>query len=78
MPTVFRSGSYRFFFFSADRHEPRHVHVERDDCRVKFWLDPIRLCDSTGFRGPELRRVEALVGEHAEELRKAWDDYFTD
>jgi hypothetical protein len=78
MPTAFRSGPYRFFFFSADRYEPRHVHVERDDCRAKVWLDPVRLGNSTGFRGPELRQVEALVAEGVEELRKAWDDYFTD
>jgi hypothetical protein len=28
MPTVLRSGPYRFFFYSADRGEPPHVHVE--------------------------------------------------
>ena len=27
MPTVLRVGPYRLFFFSADRDEPRHVHV---------------------------------------------------
>jgi len=78
MPTVFPSGPYRFFFYSADRQEPRHIHVERDDCRAKFWLDPVRLHDSIGFRGPELRQVETLVSRHVEELRKAWDDHFTD
>jgi hypothetical protein len=78
MPTVLRSGPYRLFFYSADRQEPRHVHVERDDCRAKFWLDPVRLHDSAGFRAPELRQVESLVDEHADELRKAWDDHFTD
>jgi hypothetical protein len=28
MPTVFRSGPYRFFFFSDEGNEPVHVHVE--------------------------------------------------
>jgi len=78
MPTVLRSGPYRLFFYSADRQEPRHVHVERDDCRAKVWLDPVRLHDSAGFRAPELRQIESLVGQHAHELRKAWDDHFTD
>ncbi len=78
MPTVFRSGPYRFFFYSADRQEPRHVHVERDDCHGKFWLDPVRLHDSVGFRGPELGALEAQVAARADQLRKAWDDYFTD
>jgi hypothetical protein len=31
MPTVLRVGPYRFFFFSGDRDEPPHIHVERDE-----------------------------------------------
>ncbi|HLE35638.1 MAG TPA: DUF4160 domain-containing protein [Candidatus Acidoferrales bacterium] len=76
MPTVLRSGPYRLFFYSADRDEPRHVHVVRDDCRAKFWLDPVRLDDSAGFGRTELGTIEALVTEHATLLRKAWDDFF--
>ncbi len=26
MPTALRSGPYRLFFYSGDRHEPLHVH----------------------------------------------------
>jgi hypothetical protein len=43
MPTIFRSGPYRFFFYASDRDEPYHVHVESDDKVAKYWLDPIRL-----------------------------------
>jgi len=77
MPTVLRSGPYRLFFYSADREEPRHVHVARDDCYAKVWLDPVRLHDSIRFGRAELGVIEALVVEHAPELRKAWDGYFT-
>lgn len=42
MPTVLRSGPYRFYFYAGDRAEPLHVHVERDDAEAKFWLDPVR------------------------------------
>src|SRR3989304_2044126 len=49
MPTVLRVGPYRFFFFAADRDEPHHVHVEREDKIAKFWLDPVRLQTSGGF-----------------------------
>ncbi len=49
MPTVFPSGPFRFFFYAGDGGEPPHIHVERDDCEAKFWLDPIRLERSHGF-----------------------------
>jgi hypothetical protein len=39
MPTVLRRGPYRSFFYSSDRAEPPHVHVERDANLAKFWLD---------------------------------------
>ena len=77
MPTVLREGPYRFFFYSADRHEPVHVHVERDANRAKFWLDPVRLARSGGFAAPELREVERLVAEHASVLKEKWNEYFT-
>jgi hypothetical protein len=74
MPTVLRAGPYRF---AGDRPEPAHIHVERDENRAKFWLDPVRLQDSGGFRAPELARIAALVDHHQDQLRSAWDEYFS-
>ena len=76
MPTVTRIGPYRFFFYSDDWQEPRHVHVERDHSKAKFWLDPVRLDRSTGFASAELNRIQKLVDENVAELRRSWDEYF--
>ena len=76
MPTVLRVGPYRFFFYSADRDEPRHAHAERESNRAKFWLDPVRLAESGGFGRAEIRRLEVLVKDNTEQLRRAWDEYF--
>lgn len=78
MPTVLRIGPYRLFFYASDRPEPAHVHVERDDRRAKFWLAPVRLGDSGGFRGPELARVTEIVTRYEADLRRAWNAYFLD
>ena len=43
IPTVLRERGYRFFFYMADRLEPAHIHVERDDSAAKVWLDPLEL-----------------------------------
>jgi len=76
MPTILRLGPYRFFFYSGDREEPRHVHVERDNRIAKVWLDPIRLQSSGGFSRVEIARIERLVSDHIEQLMEAWDEYF--
>jgi uncharacterized protein DUF4160 len=54
------------------------VHVERDSNRAKFWLDPVRLAGSGGFGRAEIRRVEAVVRDNAIQLRRAWDEHFTE
>lgn len=76
MPTVLRSGPYRFYFYSGDREEPRHVHVAREANEAKFWLEPVRLAWSRGLSGTELRRIEAVVVEHVRESSEAWDGFF--
>lgn len=76
MPTVLRSGPYRFFFYASDRDEPFHVHVEREDKVAKFWLQPVRLQESGGFSRLELNRIRQLVQLHEEQLREAWHEYF--
>ena len=76
MPTVLRSGPYRFFFYSGDGDEPPHIHVERDQSIAKFWLDPLRLERSGGFNRGEISRIMQLVNDHIQLLRQAWDGFF--
>ena len=76
MPTVFRSGPYRFFFYAGDRGEPPHVHIERDEKIVKYWLDPIRLQSSGGFNRLELKRIRSIIEENQSMLMEAWNVYF--
>lgn len=78
MPTVLRSGPYRFFFYAGDRGEPPHVHVERENNRAKFWLNPVRRQEGGGFSGVELSRIGGLVEAHRDELLGAWNEYFYD
>ncbi len=76
MPTVLRLGPYRFFFYAGDRDEPPHVHVERDNNKAKFWLDPVRLQNSGGFGRTEINRIQKAVEEKREDLLRSWNEYF--
>jgi Domain of unknown function (DUF4160) len=78
VPTVLRSGPYRLFFYSGDRDEPPHVHVERDDRTTKFWLNPVRLQSSRGFGPAEVRQIQRLVERHREELLRSWNGFFSE
>lgn len=76
MPTVLRTGPYRFFFFAGDGGEPPHVHVQRDDAECKFWLTPCRLATSSGFQAAELRAVGRLVQDHSADFLERWHEFF--
>jgi hypothetical protein len=78
MPTVLRIGPYRFFFYAGDRNEPAHDHVEREKHKAKFWLDPVRLAQSGGFRGHELNRLQQLIEQNQQQLLDRWDEYFNE
>jgi hypothetical protein len=76
MPTVFRAGKYRFFFFSNEGVEPPHVHIESDDSYAKFWLDPIDLAKSVGYKVSELREIQEIIRENIQLLKEKWDAHF--
>lgn len=76
MPTVLRTGPYRFFFYASDGDEPIHVHVEWDGSIAKIWLEPVRLQNSGGFRRVEIGRILELVAIHQPEILEAWNAYF--
>jgi Domain of unknown function (DUF4160) len=76
MPTVLRVGPFRFFFYAGDGLEPPHIHVERDDAEAKFWINPVRLERSHGFRRHDINRILKLIQEHQDELLESWNDFF--
>ncbi len=77
MPTILRLYGFRFFFYSLENGEPPHVHVEGDGKTAKYWLNPVELSRSQGFRSQELTRLRAIVIENRTKFEEAWHDYFS-
>jgi hypothetical protein len=74
MPTVLRVRGFRFFFFSEEGNEPPHVHVRKGDGVGKFWLGPISLAFSDGFKPKELADIVAILEKHERELIRKWNE----
>jgi hypothetical protein len=77
MPEVLRIGGFRFFFFSREGKEPRHIHVEQAERYAKFWLEPVALAESRGFRSAEVRELYSLIAQNREKFILAWDEHFS-
>ncbi|WP_404300278.1 DUF4160 domain-containing protein [Alicycliphilus denitrificans] len=76
MPTVLRIGAYRFFFYSNEKGEPRHIHVQQQNMLAKFWLQPVALANSSGFSAQDLRKLSELVTTHQTTFTEAWNEFF--
>ena len=76
VPTVLKSGSYRFFFFS--REETRvHIHVSCSDGEAKFWLLPqIELARNYKLSRVQLKEIERLIEDNYDDFKNAWNTYF--
>ncbi len=78
MPTVMRIGPYRFYFYSNENDEPRHVHVRAGEDEAKFWLDPLQLVWNHGFNERQLKQIERHISDNLAYLNETWSDFFGD
>lgn len=76
MPTILRTGAYRFYFYSHEPNEPPHIHIDSGDYSAKFWLQPVGLARNFGFTAKELRRIQKLVDQHQVDFLEAWHGHF--
>ncbi|WP_238590520.1 DUF4160 domain-containing protein [Nitrospira moscoviensis] len=54
-----------------------HVHVYCERGEAKFWLEPaIELAHNSGLTARQIRLVNALIEEHENEIRNAWQTHF--
>ena len=76
MPSVGNiPGPYRFFFYSFDCHEPKHVHVRRERMACKFWLEPVSLARHHGFVNHESTVIRSYIDEYRARIVEAWDEH---
>lgn len=76
MPTIQNiPGPYRFFFYSFDCQEPKHIHVKRERRTCKYWLEPVALCRNNGYSAHELNLIRDIIVDHLGQILEAWDEH---
>jgi hypothetical protein len=66
---------FRFFLYSFDCAEPKHLHVRRERMVCKLWLDRVTLASNDGFSAYELNRIRALIVRNLEAIVEAWNGH---
>ena len=52
------------------------MHVRKDEDFAKFWLAPIELARSSGFRPHELTEIREIVVREANLFLERWNEHF--
>ena len=75
-PTIFRSGGFRFYFFSREESRPP-VHVQHASGEAKFWLEPqVELAADYGLGQTRINAACQIIEEHRDGIRAAWARHF--
>ena len=74
MPTLFNSDGFKFFFY-ANEHLPKHVHVTYGDCWAKIELGTFKVVYST-LKWQELRRCLEIARTNNADFEEKWDEWF--
>lgn len=79
MPVVFRSGGFRFFFYSdkGTPAEPPHIHVRQAGREAKLWLRrALPAAYNYGFSSRDLREIRKLIEANRDQIEDAWNEFF--
>ena len=74
MPTLVIRDGLKFFFY-ANEHEPRHVHVSKGDDYAKIGLSTFRVI-SNFMKPQDLKKVLQIIEENNDEFEVKWDEWF--
>jgi hypothetical protein len=53
-----------------------HIHVRKAGGFAKFWLMPIELDSSKGFKSSDLIKAENMIETHYDQIKEKWYNVF--
>ncbi|OHD96832.1 MAG: hypothetical protein A3E21_08150 [Sulfurimonas sp. RIFCSPHIGHO2_12_FULL_36_9] len=74
MPTLLNVDGFKFFFY-ANEHEPKHIHVMRSDGFAKIELENLKVIQNY-LKPKDLKLALAIIEENKTEFERIWDEWF--
>ncbi len=74
MPTLLKKDGFKFFFY-ANEHEPRHIHVMKGEGFFKVELEELRIINNR-MKPKDLKKALSIADKHKEEFIRRWNEYF--
>jgi len=74
MPTVLYKNGFKFFFY-ANEHLPKHIHISKADDFAKYDLEN-DIFIINYFNKNETNIILDLINENKSFFKDKWDEYF--
>lgn len=74
MPTLLDKNGFKFFFY-ANEHEPKHIHVMKNDDFAKIELDDLKVVQNY-LKPKDLKFALEVVKEHKKDFERIWNEWF--
>ena len=74
MPTLLRKDGFKFFFY-ANEHLPKHMHIVKGDNFAKINLENFEITKNY-FNHNELKNALKILEENQQFFIEKWNEYF--
>ena len=74
MPRLLNKLGFKFFFY-ANEHEPKHIHIMRSDGFAKIELENLKVVQNY-LKSKDLKLALEIVKENKNEFERIWDEWF--
>jgi hypothetical protein len=75
MPTLLNQNGFKFFFY-ANEHEPKHIHVMKNDDFAKVELETLKVTKNY-MKSKDLKIALDIIKEHKNDFIRIWDEWFS-
>ena len=75
MPTLLIHEGFKFFFY-ANEHEPKHIHVMKGGDFAKIELASLKVIDNY-MKPKDIKKALLIVANNNTEFERKWDEYFS-
>ena len=74
MPTLLNINGFKFFFY-ANEHEPKHIHVMRSDGFAKIELEKLEVVQNY-LKPKDLKLALEIINDNKIEFERMWNEWF--
>jgi len=74
LPTLLNKDGFKFFFY-ANEHEPKHIHVMKNEGFAKIELANLAVVQNY-LKAKDLKIALEIIQENKNEFERKWDEWF--